>query len=97
LSEWRITFIHIFRNALTPIVTVGGPMLAGMIVGSFFIESIFRIPGVGLYFVSGVQNRDYSLIMATTILWTFIISITYLLTDLVYAALDPRVTFVKET
>ncbi len=97
MSEWRVTFIHIFKNALTPIVTVGGPMLAGMITGSFFIESIFRIPGVGLYFVSGVQNRDYSLIMATTILWTFIISITYLLTDLVYAALDPRVTFVKET
>lgn len=97
LSEWRITFIHIFKNALTPIVTVGGPMLAGMITGSFFIESIFRIPGVGMYFVVGVQNRDYSLIMATTILWTFIISITYLLTDLVYAALDPRVTFVKET
>lgn len=97
LSEWRVTFIHIFRNALTPVVTVGGPMLAGMITGSFFIESIFRIPGVGMYFVSGVQNRDYSLIMATTILWTFIISITYLITDLVYAALDPRVTFVKET
>ncbi len=97
LSEWRVTFIHIFKNALTPIVTVGGPMLAGMITGSFFIESIFRIPGVGLYFVVGVQNRDYSLIMATTILWTFIISITYLITDLVYAALDPRVTFVKET
>jgi peptide/nickel transport system permease protein len=97
LSEWRITLVHIFKNALTPIVTVGGPMLAGMITGSFFIESIFRIPGVGMYFVAGVQNRDYSLIMATTILWTFIISITYLLTDLVYAALDPRVTFVKET
>ena len=72
-------------------------MLAGMITGSFFIESIFRIPGVGLYFVSGVQNRDYSLIMATTILWTFLISITYLITDLVYALLDPRVTYVKET
>jgi peptide/nickel transport system permease protein len=97
LSEWRVTFIHIFKNALTPVVTVGGPMLAGMITGSFFIESIFRIPGVGLYFVSGVQNRDYSLIMATTILWTILISVTYLITDLVYASLDPRVTFVKET
>jgi peptide/nickel transport system permease protein len=97
LSEWRVTFVHIFKNALTPVVTIGGPMLAGMITGSFFIESIFRIPGVGLYFVSGVMNRDYSLIMATTILWTFLISVVYLLTDLVYAALDPRVSFVKET
>jgi peptide/nickel transport system permease protein len=97
LNEWRVTFTHIFRNALTPVVTVGGPMLAGLITGSFFIETIFRIPGVGMYFVSGVQNRDYNLIMATTILWTFLISFTYLITDLVYALLDPRVTFVKET
>jgi ABC-type dipeptide/oligopeptide/nickel transport system permease component len=97
LSEMRVTFIHIFKNALTPVVTVGGPMLAGLIAGSFFIETIFRIPGVGLFFVSGVLNRDYSLIMGTTILWTFIISVTYLLTDLVYALLDPRVTYVKET
>jgi ABC-type dipeptide/oligopeptide/nickel transport system permease component len=96
LSEMRVTFIHIFRNALTPLVTVGGPMLAGLIAGSFFIETIFKIPGVGAYFVTGVLNRDYSLIMATTILWTFLISITFLLTDLAYALLDPRVAYVKE-
>jgi len=97
LSEGRVTFVHIFRNGLSPVVTVGGPMMAGLITGSFFIESIFGIPGVGLYFVSGVQNRDYSLIMGTTILWTLIISVTYLVVDLVYAAIDPRVTFIKET
>jgi ABC-type dipeptide/oligopeptide/nickel transport system permease component len=65
--------------------------------GSFFIESIFRIPGVGQFFVSAVQNRDYPLIMATTLAFTAIISVTYLLTDLAYALIDPRVTFVKET
>jgi ABC-type dipeptide/oligopeptide/nickel transport system permease component len=96
LSEMRVTFIHIFRNALTPIVTVGGPMLAGLGAGAFFIETIFRISGGGDYFVAGVLNRDYSLIMGTTILWTFLISVTYLLTDLVYAMLDPRVSYVKE-
>ncbi len=70
-------------------------MIAGLITGSFFVESIFRIPGIGLYFVTAVQNRDYPLIMATTLVWTALISITYLLTDLVYALIDPRVTYVK--
>lgn len=92
----RVTFIHVFKNALTPIVTVGGPLLAGLITGSFFIESIFRIPGIGQFWVTAIGQRDYPLIMATTIAWTAIISVTYLLTDLAYAVIDPRVTFVKE-
>jgi len=92
----RVTFIHVFKNALTPILTVGGPMLAGLITGSFFIETIFRIPGIGQYWVTAIGQRDYPLIMATTIAWTAIISVTYLLTDLAYAVIDPRVTFVRE-
>jgi len=96
LNERRVTFVHIFKNALTPIVTVGGPMLAGLITGSFFVETIFRIPGVGQFFVQAIANRDYPLIMATTLVWTAIITITYLITDLVYAMIDPRVTYVKE-
>jgi ABC-type dipeptide/oligopeptide/nickel transport system permease component len=96
LSERRVTFVHIFKNGLTPVITVGGPMLAGLIVGSFFIESIFRIPGIGAYWVNAIQNRDYPLIMATTLVWTIIISVTYLLTDLAYSMIDPRVTYVKE-
>ncbi len=95
LPAIRVTLIHIFKNALTPIVTVGGPMLAGLITGSFFIESIFRIPGIGQFWVTAVQQRDYPLIMATTLAWTAIISLTYLITDLVYAAIDPRVTYVR--
>lgn len=93
----RITFIHIFKNALTPVVTVGGPMLAGLITGSFFVESIFRIPGIGQFTVTAVQNRDYPLIMASTLVWTTLITFTYLITDLIYALIDPRVTYVKET
>ncbi len=96
LPERRVTYTHIFKNSLTPILTVGGPMLAGLIVGSFFIESIFRIPGIGQFWVTAIQNRDYPLIMATTLVWTIIISVTYLLTDLAYALVDPRVTFIKE-
>ena len=95
LPALRVTLIHIFKNALTPILTVGGPMLAGLIVGSFFVESIFRIPGIGQFFVSAVLNRDYPLIMATTLVSTAVISLTYLLTDLLYALVDPRITYIR--
>jgi ABC-type dipeptide/oligopeptide/nickel transport system permease component len=96
MSERRVMFIHVFKNALTPLVTVAGPVAAGLITGSFFIESIFRIPGIGLYFVTAIQNRDYPMIMATTLVWTVVITLTYLITDLLYALVDPRVTYVKE-
>lgn len=96
LSRKRIMFVHVFKNALTPLLTVGGPLAAGLIVGSFFVESIFRIPGIGFYFVSAISSRDYPMIMATTLVWTLIISLAYLLTDLLYALADPRVTLVKE-
>ena len=96
LSRKRIMFIHVFKNALTPLLTVGGPLAAGLIVGSFFVESIFRIPGIGFYFVTAIGTRDYPMIMATTMLWTLIISVAYLLTDLLYALVDPRVSLLKE-
>ena len=75
LSRKRIIFVHVFKNALTPLLTVGGPLAAGLIVGSFFVESIFRIPGIGFYFVSAIGSRDYPMIMATTLIWTLIISL----------------------
>ena len=96
LSRKRIIFIHVFKNALTPLLTVGGPLAAGLIVGSFFVESIFRIPGIGFYFVSAIGSRDYPMIMATTLIWTLIISVAYLVTDLLYALADPRVNLLKE-
>lgn len=96
MSEQRVMLVHVFKNALTPIVTVGGPMVASLVAGSFFVESIFRIPGVGFYFYSAIQTRDYPMIMATTMAWTALISVVYLLTDLAYAFIDPRVTYVRE-
>ena len=96
LSKRRIMFVHVFKNALTPLLTVGGPLAAGLLVGSFFVESIFRIPGIGFYFVSAIGSRDYPMIMATTLVWTLIISLSYLITDLLYALADPRVSLVKE-
>lgn len=96
MSEQRVMLVHVFKNALTPVVTVAGPVIAGLVAGSFFVETIFRIPGVGLYFVSAIQQRDYPMIMATTLVWTAVISVTYLITDLIYALIDPRVTYVRE-
>ncbi len=91
LSQRRIVLVHVLKNALTPLLTVGGPLAAGLITGSFFVESMFRIPGIGFYFVTAIQHRDYPLIMATTLVWTTLISVAYLLTDVLYALVDPRV------
>ncbi len=96
LNSRRVTLIHIFKNALTPVVTVAGPMTASLITGSLFIEGIFRIPGLGWYTNAALGRRDYPLILASTLLWTTLISITYFVTDIIYALLDPRVAYVKE-
>ena len=96
LSERRVMLVHVLKNALSPVITVGGPMAASLVIGSFFIERIFQIPGIGFYWVNAIQNRDYPMIMASTLIWTALISVTYLLTDLAYALIDPRVAFVKE-
>jgi len=96
LSERKVTLVHIFKNALTPVVTVAGPMTASLVTGSLFIEGIFRIPGLGWYTNVSIGRRDYPLILASTLLWTTLISITYFITDIVYALLDPRVAYVKE-
>jgi ABC-type dipeptide/oligopeptide/nickel transport system permease component len=96
LSERRVTWIHILKNALIPVITVAGPMVASLVVGSFFIESIFRIPGVGSLFVAALSSRDYTMIMGGTLLFAVLIGVSYLVSDMLYAAVDPRVTFVKE-
>lgn len=97
LSERRVTWIHILKNALIPIITVVGPMVASLIVGSIFVESIFRIPGIGALLVAALALRDYTMIMGMTLLLTVLIGVAFLVSDLLYAAVDPRVTFVKET
>ena len=95
MSERRVTLVHIFKNALTPVITVGGPLVASLITGSFFVEGIFRIPGLSSYLGGAIGNRDYPMIISSTLFYTAFTTITYLVTDLVYAAIDPRVTYVK--
>jgi ABC-type dipeptide/oligopeptide/nickel transport system permease component len=68
-----------------------GPIAVNMLVGSFFIEAIFRIPGIGAQMTLATYNRDYPVIMALALLWTFVLAFTYLLSDLMYAWVDPRI------
>jgi len=94
LSERVVIMRHVFKNTMIPLLTVMGPLAASMITGSFFVETIFRIPGMGNQLTIAIYNRDYPVIMALSLLWSTIITTTYLLTDLAYAWLDPRVRLV---
>ncbi len=82
---------HALRNALIPLLTVLGPVAVHMVVGSFFVETIFRIPGIGSQLTTAIYNRDYPLIMALTLLWSAVVALTYLATDLLYVIVDPRI------
>jgi ABC-type dipeptide/oligopeptide/nickel transport system permease component len=76
---------------MIPIVTVLGPEIPNILTGSIFIEATFRIPGLGKYFVTSTFNRDYPMIMALVLLIAILWGVTYLLTDIVYTLIDPRV------
>jgi len=79
------------RNALIPVVTVLGPAAAALITGSFIIESIFSIPGIGREYIRGILGSDYPVIMVTTLLYALFITLANLSVDLVYGVLDPRI------
>jgi peptide/nickel transport system permease protein len=91
LREGTIIARHVLKNALIPMITVLGPEIPNIATGSIFIEATFRIPGLGRYFVSSTFNRDYPMIMATMLLAAFLWGITYLITDILYTFIDPRV------
>lgn len=82
---------HVLRNSLIPLVTVAGPSLAGLMVGTIFIETIFGIPGLGQYFTLAAVGRDMPLLMGSTMVFATILMVMNLLVDLAYAALDPRI------
>lgn len=91
LSEFKIIRRHALRNALIPVVTVIGITLANMVVGSFVIENIFRIPGLGKYFTQSVLNRDYPVILGTTIFYSTILISMNVIVDILYVLIDPRI------
>lgn len=91
LSPAKCLFKHALRNAVLPVVTYAGPMIAYTLVGSFIVEKIFRIPGLGGQFVSSITNRDYTVIMGTTIFLAAIMIVMNLVVDIVYKIIDPRI------
>ena len=93
LREVLVVQRHLLKNALIPIVTVLGPILAFLLVGSLVVEQIFSIPGIGRLLVQGISQRDYSLIMGTTLLYAFVIAGLNLVVDVLYGFIDPRITY----
>jgi len=93
LSHTRIVVRHMLKNAMTPVVTVGGISLANIVTGSFFVETIYNVPGIGRFFVNAALGRDYPVLMAVTLLYAGVIVIANLIVDLAYALLDPRVRY----
>ncbi len=91
LAERTVIMRHALKNALIPLITILGPQIPNLITGTIFIEVIFRVPGLGKFFVSSVYLRDYPMIMATMLLVAMTWGITYLISDLLYTVVDPRV------
>ncbi|HET6487963.1 MAG TPA: ABC transporter permease [Spirochaetia bacterium] len=91
VSELRIMVRHALRNALIPVVTVVGPMAAGLLTGSLVVERIFAVPGLGKYYVDAVGVRDYPVIMGTTLLYAVVLVVANLLVDITYTWIDPRI------
>jgi oligopeptide transport system permease protein len=91
MSEKITTFKHALRNSLIPVITYVGPMIAYTLVGAFVVEKIFNIPGLGRYFIKAIENRDYSLIMGTTVFLAVLIIVMNMLCDIMYKVVDPRI------
>jgi len=87
----KVLFKHALRNAVTPVITYAGPLIAYIITGSLVVEKIFAVPGLGKEFVSSIFNRDYTLIMGTTIFLGALIIVMMLVTDIMYKVFDPRI------
>jgi oligopeptide transport system permease protein len=94
--RWRrVVGLHVLRNSLIPAVTAAGPLLGGLIAGSFIVETVFGIPGIGRYFIIAVGARDYTVVMGITVLFSVIIIIANLCVDILYGYLDPRTREVR--
>jgi oligopeptide transport system permease protein len=91
LAERVVVFIHMLKNALIPVVTILGPALAGLVTGSFIIETMFSFPGMGRAYVLSIAQRDYSMIMGTTLIYALLIALANLSVDFIYVLIDPRI------
>ena len=95
LNTWQIVSRHVLRNSLLPVLTYLGPLTASILTGSFVVEKIFGIPGLGSWFVAGVNNRDYTMVMGTAVFYSALLMSASFVVDLLYGLLDPRIKLVK--
>ena len=91
VQEWKVILKHALKNALTPVITYLGPLVAGLLTGSFIVENTFSVPGIGKYFVESVTGRDYSMIMGIVVFFGAFVVVCNLLSDILLAIVDPRV------
>jgi len=91
LAERTVVIRHMIKNALIPVVTILGPALAGLVTGSFIIETMFGFPGMGRAYVQSISQRDYSMILGTTIIYALLVAVANLSVDIVYVLIDPRI------
>lgn len=91
VPEYRVIFKHALKNAIIPIVTYLGPLVAALLTGSFIVERVFSIPGIGRDFVTGISDRDYSVILGLTVFLGLFIIIANFIVDILYAVIDRRV------
>ena len=91
LSQKSIIWKHAVRNAIMPVITIMGPLVAAVLMGSFVVENIFSIPGMGLYFVQSVQQNDYPMVAGLTMFYGSFLIFANLIVDILYGFIDPRV------
>ncbi|MGE7110949.1 ABC transporter permease [Lysinibacillus sp. NPDC047702] len=91
IGKWTVVFRHTLRNALLPVITYLGPLTAGVVTGSFIVEQIFAVPGLGKHFVQSITNRDYTVVMGTTVFFSIILLFAVLIVDILYSVIDPRI------
>ncbi len=93
LRERVVVYVHALKSALIPVATIIGPLLAGVLTGTFVVELIFTIPGLGKVFVDSVAARDYTMIMGVSLLYSVFLILGNILVDIMYTWLDPRIRF----
>lgn len=97
VSRFNVITKHIIRNAILPAITILGPQIAGIFTGSFVIEKIFGIPGLGFYYISSINDRDYTMIIGTTVFYAALFVVSQLIVDLLYGVVDPRIRVSKSS
>ncbi len=93
LAERRVISLHALKNSLIPVVTILGPLAAALLTGTFVVETVFSVPGMGRYFITSIRARDYPVIMGTVLLYAAVLIIANLVVDLIYAWIDPRIRY----